>query len=74
MPKIRKNDDSRLCWECESYVIRVPGGPHCNHHKTFFPDPVGWEFPDRTKEPGRSGVKPGLRTCKFWKERLFDNE
>jgi len=74
MPKIKKNDDSRLCWECGSYSIRVPGGPHCGHHKVYFPDATGWAFPDRPYEKGRSGIMPGLRTCKFWEEKEIKNE
>ena len=66
MPKIRKLDDKRQCWECVSYEIRIPGGAYCTHHETFFPNSDKWAWPDTV------GTMPGLRTCKFWKVKIVD--
>jgi hypothetical protein len=56
----------KKCWECEFYKICIPGGAFCEHYKKFFPNQRDWAI------KGKTGTKPGMRSCKFWKLKVVN--
>jgi hypothetical protein len=63
-----KMDVERACWTCHHYRIIIPeageqGGPFCDYHGKFFPNPYGWARGDGSK-------KPGERVCKRWEIKI----